>query len=250
MSRLKIILVAVLVLVAIVVAGAASAFLVLQTAWGQERLTRLVEAQAERALDGEVSITRVHGNLLRGATIEGLTITREGQPLVSADRVQLRYDAIGLVRGSLAIEEITLDRPVVHLVRGPDGITLFDLIETDPQQTDAPRRPYSIDTLRVVDGQVLIGKDVWSSDAVRVPEALNDVDAELGVSRDTVATAVRIAHLSFVGEQPALVLEQLRGAIRLSDEDVVFQEVAVQTAESALTLDGSLRHFTTGGEPK
>jgi uncharacterized protein involved in outer membrane biogenesis len=250
MTTRKPVLVVALVVLAIGVAVAVFAFLLLQSPWGEARLARLVEAQAERALDGDVSIARVHGNLLRDATLEGLTIAREGQPLVSAERVQMRYDAIGLVRGRLAIQEITLVRPVVHLVRGADGITLFELLEKDPDQADTPPRPYSIDLLRVVDGQVVIGRDVVRGDAVRVPRTLNDLDAELTVSRDAGETSLGVAHLSFVGEEPAIVLEQLNGAMRLSDEDVVFQEVAVRTRGSVLSLDGSLRNFTAGGETK
>jgi hypothetical protein len=98
-----------------------------------------------------------------------------------------------------------------------------------------------------VDGRVLIGEGV-GGEAVQLPGSLDGVQGELAIARDEETTSVRIAHLSLVGTEPHLVLQRLSGAIRIGRDDVVLEQVAVETAGSMLTLDGALRDLNqTGG---
>jgi autotransporter translocation and assembly factor TamB len=239
-----------LVAMAAVVALVLLVGIVIQTSWGGRRLAQVVAGQIERALDAEVSIGRISGNLLTSVTIDDLAIAQDGDRLIAADRVQLRYDLAGLVSGGLAIEDVTVTRPIVRLVRGPDGITLFNLFAADEPARQEPTQPFAIAPIRIVDGLVLIGEGVVDRETLELPRELRDVQATLAVEGGEAGTRIRLDQLSFVGSEPRLVLERLSGGLRFADEDIVFEQVVLQTEQSRLTLDGSVRELgTAGGQP-
>lgn len=247
MPRLQLALRIVLIAVTAVVALLVVTLLVLRTEWGGRQLARVIEGQVENVLDGEVSIDAIRGDLFRAPSVLGVEITREGKPLIAADRIDLRYDLIGLLTGDLSIESIALTRPVVYLVQGPDGITLFDLLETEDTDPAAPPQPFTIAALTIVDGHVWIGPGVRAQEGVDVPDELRALQARLAIDRDVERTQVAIEALSFVGVAPHLELKQLAGAIRLNENDLFLQQIAVQTGESRFTLDGTIANLMDGG---
>src|SRR5260221_6040027 len=88
----------VLLVVLILLAGTASAVaIVSQTAWFKNRIRIYVISQASKYLNGDISIDRLGGNLFSGLELEGVAIALEGQPVVSAKDVGLRYNLYQLV---------------------------------------------------------------------------------------------------------------------------------------------------------
>lgn len=240
---LRIALIAVTAVAALLVV----ALLALRTSWGERQLAGLVAGQVEATLDGQVSIGSIEGDIFRSPTVRGVRITREGQPLIVAERIDLEYDLLGILGGEMNIASITLVSPEVHLREGPDGqITLFELFKPEETDPDAPDRPFALNAITIVDGRVLIGPGIRAQEGVNVPEELRELQARLAIDRDLERTQVAVEALSFVTHEPRVVLRQLTGGVRLEGEDLILQQIDVKTGESSLVLDGSIAHLLSG----
>ena len=110
-----------------VVAFAFVAVLVLSsTDWGRERVRRYVLGQLQGFVHGQVSIGRVRGNLLTGATIDAFAIRDSaGQPFVAAEQVSARYSILELITRKIDLRAVKLVRPLIVL----DNVT-------SPQQVE------------------------------------------------------------------------------------------------------------------
>lgn len=233
--------------VAVVAVLAVAVIMLLQTGWGGRRLARLAEQRAAAMLDAEVSIGSISGDLATSATIRDLSITRAGMPLISADRVEVHYDIPDLLSGRIAVGEVTLFSPVIHFVEGPQGVTLLGLL---PGGGSGPPRPLDVGPVTIRDGRIVIGSEVRDLEAVTIPEEVRDLDARFLLTRRHGDLVIDIEQLSGVAVNPPLTVEQLSGAIRYGGGDLVLDQLQLRTADSALTIDGSIRDLTAARSPK
>ena len=73
---------------------------VLATAPGHRALRNWAVSALAKQIDGTVSIGSVGGTLWRAATVRDITLaTRDGRPVISADRVRVSFALTDLVRG-------------------------------------------------------------------------------------------------------------------------------------------------------
>ena len=137
--------VTILVMTAIILAG---------TPWGLERARRLLVSRAGGALNGELRVDRLEGSLFGNLTLRGVTIAREGEPLISAETIRVVYRPMELLMGRLAVAEVKLNRPVIRAIEGPDGWNLAKLAK--PRQPGGKSRPFTIGRIEITDGSLLL----------------------------------------------------------------------------------------------
>ena len=90
--------------------------------WGRERVRRYALQQVQGTVHGRVTIGRITGNLLTGATIESFAISDSvGQPFVAAERVTARYGILQLVSRKIDLHSVQLVRPIIVVDRPPGG---------------------------------------------------------------------------------------------------------------------------------
>lgn len=160
------------VFVAAVVAIAFVAVLVLsRTDWGRERVRRFAMNQLQGILHGQVSIGRISGNLLNGATIEHLAIRDSaGQPFFAAERVSARYSVLELLTRRIDLRSVNLVRPFILLDRPPGGKWNYQRIfpSSDTTKSRAVRSkgfPWIVmHDLTLIDGRMVM-RTPWRPDS-------------------------------------------------------------------------------------
>lgn len=117
------------IIVAILALVAGAVFVLTQTGVGRARVGRFVIGQIQGAAHGYVSVDRIDGNLLTGATIIGLKITDTAHgPLVTADTIVARYGLADLIGKRLYFDHVRIVRPVIVVDRMPNGKWNYDRI--------------------------------------------------------------------------------------------------------------------------
>ncbi len=159
-----------IILVTALLVSVAATFVLAQTNWGRERVRRFAVRQLENALNGQVTIGRVRGNLLTGATVEAVAIRDSaGQPFFAAERVSARYRILDLLTRKIDLRSVHVVQPIVFLDRPPGGKWNYQRIfpPSDPTKPRSERRkgfPWIIlRDLTVVDGQ-LLARSPWKPD--------------------------------------------------------------------------------------
>ncbi|MEX2152407.1 MAG: translocation/assembly module TamB domain-containing protein [Gemmatimonadaceae bacterium] len=141
-----------------------------RTDWGRERVRRYVTGQLHGILHGQVTIGRIRGNLLNGATIESFAIRDSaGQPFFAAERVSARYSILELLTRKIDLRQVNVVRPLIVLDRPPGGKWNYQRIfpASDTTKSRAVRRrgfPWILlHDLTLVDGH-LIMRTPWKPD--------------------------------------------------------------------------------------
>ncbi|MEO7102463.1 MAG: translocation/assembly module TamB domain-containing protein [Gemmatimonadaceae bacterium] len=157
------------VIVALALIAATVLYTFTQTSWGRAKVGGYVIGALRGATHGYVSVDRIDGNLLNGATIVGLVITDSARaPFVKADTIRAQYTLSELIGKKLYLDSVRIVHPVIVLNRMPGGKWNYDRIyPRDSTQPPSPPGFLSWITLRnvtVVDGHVT-SHSPWSPSA-------------------------------------------------------------------------------------
>jgi autotransporter translocation and assembly factor TamB len=213
---------------------------VLQTGWAKNQLRRLIVSQANQYLTATLSIGRLQGSLVRGIQLSDITLSREGQTLISIDDVALSYSIRELVSQGTSIRRIRLARLHVVAQKQPDGRwNLGALIKRTARegQVRGPGRPIHFDSIEISDGIVSVLDPVMLGPA-HVPLEYHDLDVSFAFDYQPVAWHAAFENASFTAAAPDLRVSRLTGGIGNGSAGWVFDHLVVETPKSLFTLDG------------
>jgi len=168
------------IVITLVIGAAAAAIIVSQTAWFKNWLRGYIVAQANRYLNGTLTIDRLKGNLFFGIEMEDIGVSMNGQPVVAVKDVGLNYNAFDLVTKGLSVDSIRVDKPIIYLRREGDTWSLTQLVKKQEQEANrqGPAKPIAIDEIGISDGAVVVDGPVGTS-GVDVPKRFDHLD-EIG----------------------------------------------------------------------
>ncbi|HVC20119.1 MAG TPA: translocation/assembly module TamB domain-containing protein [Vicinamibacterales bacterium] len=235
-------------LVILAVALSAAGLVLLQTSWFKYELRDLIASGAGRFLNGRLVIGRVSGNLLSGITLHDVSLILDGQPAIVIPEVAVRYRLAGLVSAGRIVDEVDVDRPVIHLRDTAAGWNLAHLMKPRPPAKPGGGPRYGIQHILIRGGQLIItpppgpgGRLVW-------PRRLTDLAADVAIDAVPGRVTFEIRRLSMRAAQPALDPITLSGRIALEPEQVSFGRIDARLAGSRFRIDGAVpRHG--GGQP-
>ncbi len=181
-----------------------------------ERVKAVVLPLAEKSLHRRIDLGEIRVGLFSGIELHGLTIGDPGasEPFVAADRVHLRFQWLPLLSKRVVVDEVSLERPRIRVIRQPDGtFNVSDLLSPPeavpaaaPEQDATAAGKASLDLLvsaaRIRDGSLTL------------------VDRQVGATIDLQAVELDAAGISREGEIPVRLAARLQGA-QLSAEGVV-----------------------------
>jgi translocation and assembly module TamB len=140
--------------------------------WGRERVRRFVLSQLQGIVHGQVSIGHISGNLMNGATIDGIAIRDSaGNPFLAAEQVSARYAIMDLITRRIDLRSVRIVRPLIVLDRPPGHGSKWNYQRIFPPSDTTKSRqvrskgfPYIVfHDMTLLDGQ-LIMRTPWKTD--------------------------------------------------------------------------------------
>ena len=92
-----------------------------QTAWFKNWLRGYIVAEANKYLNGQLSIQRLGGNLFFGVEMENIGVSMDGSEVVAVEDLGLKYNVFEMITRGLSVDEIVLNKPVIYLRREGDA---------------------------------------------------------------------------------------------------------------------------------
>jgi len=232
-------------LVTLVIGVTAMAAIVAQTTWFKEWLRAFIVRQAADYVNGRLDIGRLDGNLLFGVELENIRITMEDQTVVEIADVGLDYNVFTFLTGTVALDDIRINQPVIRVRKTGDGWNILHLIRVRTPDSPPRRRPIAIGEIGVTDATIYVEEPAEAravgTAGVMVPARIGRLDASVGVTSDADALTIDLAHVSLRADEPYLGINALSGVIRRTDEAMTLERVALRTEESSLSVDGVIR---------
>ncbi|MBW3553562.1 MAG: hypothetical protein KY466_08630, partial [Gemmatimonadetes bacterium] len=139
----------------------AAVLMLTRTDRGRERVRGYALERLEEAIDGEVEIGRIEGDLLKGARLIDVAIRdRQGRPFLEADTLETRFRLRALLRQRIALSDVRVVNAVVVLDQPPgeewNYVRIFGLGEegTGPGGESRWGHWIALDDVTLVDSRV------------------------------------------------------------------------------------------------
>jgi translocation and assembly module TamB len=166
-----------------------------RTDWGRERVRGFTETQLDQALNGEVRIGRLEGNLLvKWRLIDVSIVDEEGRPFVAADTLATRFSLRGLLRRRIILRDTELIHATVVLDQPPGEDWNFARILPDPDP-DPTRLGWGdwvrLENVTIIESRVTVRSE-WKPDPELTPAERERKVAE-ALDEENRANIVRVA---------------------------------------------------------
>ena len=136
----------------------ALALIVSQTPWFRDWLRRYIVRESKQYLNGQLTIGGIGGNLLFGVDLADVAVDVSGERVVAVKGLELDYNVFYLISKGLVLDQIKIDRPVLHVERDATGWNLQRLVKRQEREAnrEGPTRTVSLPSIEIADASVAI----------------------------------------------------------------------------------------------
>jgi hypothetical protein len=213
---------------------------------GRRVLLDFALARAQNVLAADLSIGRLGGTLFTGSRLEQVALHVDGEPVITASAIEVDYSLRDLLARRFRISRIELFEPQIVLARTHEGWNVSRIVRRKP---DGKPVSFKLENVLIRNGTVTLVNGPRDVGGVRVPTTYSDVNMSLLVERRPSETELDIQSLSLHGSNPTLTVKRLSGRIITRERGLVFDAVHLDTAQSALMLDGHVDYPENGEDP-
>lgn len=222
-----------------------------QTGWFRSWVKDKAIQVANEQLEGELLIGQLKGNFFTHLDLRHVVVLLEdGDTLLAADRLQVRYDPLALLNKEIFVEHIRLNRPRVWLEQFSDNTWNFERL-LSPSETPAPEEPEDdtpfgfkvwLPELSLQDGSIQI-----ASPDTLLPAYVGDLQLLLSASYRAKKAEVSVKKFGFYTRQPDFRLNNLE---LLAQTDFVLhqlEKLELKTEHNQINAEGhwmNLDHFS------
>ncbi len=214
--------IAVLSLVILLGAGVA----VTQTSWFKNWLRQKAVSQAAQYLNGELTITRLSGNIFTGVALEGVTLRHEGQTAVAMDKLTVEYSPLTMISEGVILDSMTLDNPTILLHRDDAGWNFSRFVKTRRNTGGRGAPPITMQSIVINNGHVIV------NDRGRLVEDLTRLNMQFRFAYEKPGIAISINRMTADAGETAL--RRLTGDLRFDRGSISARDIAIETDRTKL----------------
>ena len=202
---------------------------VTQTSWFKNWLRQKAVSQAAQYLNGELTITRLSGNIFTGVALEGVSLRHEGQTAVAMDKLTVEYSPLTMISEGVILDSMTLDKPTILLQRDDTGWNFSRFVKTRRNTGGRGAPPITMQSIVINDGRVIV------NDRGRLVEDLTRLNTQFRFAYEKPGIAISINRMSAYGAETAL--RRLAGDLRFDRGSIGARDVAIETDRTKLVTE-------------
>jgi uncharacterized protein involved in outer membrane biogenesis len=161
-------------------------------------LKSAVLPRVSKSLNAEITVGDASLSPFSQVVLRQLTVKTTGaEPLLQANEVRLRYSLWSIIRGTIKVDEVTLDSPAIQIVQNADGTSNLDPLlkkEAKPAaQPAGPSKPLLLDVRNVALKNVKLRAVQNAKDGTRQTIELSDINIGLDQLKNGAAGKLTLA---------------------------------------------------------
>ena len=240
--KIVLLIVGVFVLLLAVLAG------VTQTQFFRDRLRAAVLSNLDSLLTADVYLGPLRGNLVSGFSIDSVALVVDGTPVISAQRIDLRYQLWEVPGKTLSVNTLKLVRPTVRLVKGSDGTwSISKLVRPAPPDT-TPSAPFTwainVDRFELRDGTLIVSDSTMRGEAPAWQRLHNFTARGLNLLLAAHVTRtekrIELQRFSLDCDAPSFHVKRLSGIFTVTPHESRVQNLVITTDRTDLSLSATM----------
>lgn len=205
-------------------------------------------------LHDELVLASIEGNLFTGFQVENVVLRHDGEPVLTVERLEAKYDPLGMLTKSVAVSRLTLTNPVIHFTRSQTGAWNFEHLlrsssaDTTPSSWTINLKQLQIKggALRLVDSLSLARRaldsslQIWPGRIDYANVQLDSLDLEAGLGIRSRQVELTLRSLTCRSPRSEFQIRGLAGDFLLTATSASVRELKLETAGSHLQLDARI----------
>lgn len=200
-------------------------------------------------LTGRIEIGDIEFHWFDGIHIYNVTLFSAGDTLASIPRLDLAYDANGLLNNSIIVNNLTLESPVVKLLRGRDSVWNIDRFAKPSTDTTAGKPfdwPIMLRGLMLNNASVTVFDSTAPasrSDAMDFSRLfLRKFNVQLSGGANLAASSfdVRMRDMNFVEQRTNFTVKQLKFHASADTTNINIRRLRLETPATNLKLKANI----------
>lgn len=243
-----------MITIASLLLAAGGAALFTQTFWFRETVRSTLYTYLQKEINADIYIGEIHGNLFTGLSVDTVMMYVDGAPFVESGRLSVRYDLLDLLENRITVDSISVENPIVHLIRWKNGQWNTERLSKNPSPPDSiPSALYvQASKLRLYNAQFRLTDSTAAYDSIAVDRngrrVMNYSDIRLeqlfleleGTYAPDHLTAV-IHHLSFIAPREHFTLLKFTANVGRYRDSAYLRAMTLTTPFSKVAVNAVLR---------
>ena len=223
-----------------------AALFALQTPFVKRKIADVAERQVNGLLNAELSVGRLRGNLFTHIGLDDLLLLSPARDTIaSVSRLELSYSLFPLLDGVIWVDDITLDRPYVHLQQYPDSswnvATILKPTDNDADTTASTPFGMTVRLNRFLLNNGAVRADVLSD---AIPDRIDSLCMDLSGSYSRQKQELKLNTLRLNTSRPDLHVKDFSIFAEADTSRVKLDSLTLKTGLNGIRAWGEY-HFST-----
>ncbi|MCP4582236.1 MAG: AsmA family protein [candidate division Zixibacteria bacterium] len=218
-------------------------FLATQTRPFKNWLCEFVVAKANDSINGELSITRLDGNLFDNIELSDIAIQLDSDTVVTLSTLYLDYSLFALLGGTIQIDSISIDSLRITLHQRSDSswnlarLAKTDTAEIEPDDTSADEFDY---TLVIDDFQLRNSRVDINALEKSIPSRVDGLNIHLAGQYSSEKQALVMRGFQFHTIDPEFHLNQLSFELANDSFSTTVKDFLLKTSKNSVTASATI----------
>ncbi|MDP8221105.1 MAG: hypothetical protein P9X26_07155, partial [Candidatus Stygibacter frigidus] len=209
------------------------ALIFIQTRPGKNLITDLILENVNGKLqNAELSIQRLDVNYLSSLSLQGVSISHEGENILSLKEFRIHYSLKSIMSNRITISGILFDELNLILRQDAEGEwNLISILPTAAQKVKPQKETKNSNWEIVLDDFSLRNSEIKINST-----SISDIMLHFAGKYSEAESYINLDTFSFNSNDPDLKLENLEFMAQLENYKVVLENMQIRTAENLITL--------------
>ncbi len=209
--------------------------LLIQTQPVKNKISRMAEKQAEKVVNGELTIGKISGNFFSQLALEDVLWTYREDTFIYINSVAASYSLWPLTRGELQLAKTSINAPYVNLQQYPDSTWNFNSLLKEQAGNSSDTTSASgnfrmlLSNFQINDGRM----QIQALDSL-IPNEVRNINLEADGAYSSKEQTLTLKRFGLQTHSPDFDLRELSFVARRTEENISLNDFHLKTAQNGL----------------
>lgn len=223
-----------------------------QTEVFRQWLGKEILSIANNQLEAQIEFSDIRGDVLSGLTFDNVRIITQGDTLLYAKQILLRYDLQPLLKSSIVVNYLLIDSPIIKILRTTKDSS-WNYNHIGKSSTDTSSNPFrgiiNAREIAIIGGKIIVNDSTNTNITASEVEYLDMSHAKFDNVNLSISANLRFAEskhnlsinkLSFSEANSGLVVKDLHSNFIVDTNHVEIFGFGLQSSESSMKLEAQI----------
>ena len=210
--------------------------------WVEKRLESELKNRITEGYTADIGT--IKGSIFGNVAIDGVKITKAGEPVIATRKVLLKYKLLPLLARKFEVKTLTVNAPEIHARHDPDGkLNLSNIFRESPSDENATQFRFAIKEVQFSSGTIDYVDTERNLD-IRIDGIKMDVSGPLDAWNHTGEWRIVDGSLTFNGAETRI--NNFEGGFLFTPTNRALGKLLLTFGNSSLEVNGNFAYQETG----